>query len=116
MTFFKVFLKFKTAATDQVLFFGGRKNLIFFLNFNITFLATWGCASDFSKMLSKLKMAASGQHQFFYGRENSKTLSRKLFKLPAFPTIWRCASDFFKALLKLKMAAMDKLFFVWRKN
>ena len=33
----------------------------FFLNFNITLLATWGCASDFLKMLPKLKMAARGQ-------------------------------------------------------
>ena len=50
--FFKVLLKFKMAATDQLYFFGGRKNSKnlfgqFFLNFNITFLATWGCASDF---------------------------------------------------------------------
>ena len=30
----------------------------FFLNFNMTFLATWGCASDFLKMLPKFKMAA----------------------------------------------------------
>ena len=27
----------------------------------VTFLATWGCASDFLKMLPKLKMAARGQ-------------------------------------------------------
>ena len=33
----------------------------FFLNLNITFLAAWGCASDFLEMLLKFKMAASGQ-------------------------------------------------------
>ena len=38
---------------------------IFFSNFNITFLATWGCASDFLKMLPKFKMAARGQLQIF---------------------------------------------------
>ena len=58
---------------------GGRKNSKnvfgqFFLNFNITFLiATWGCASDFLKMLPKFKMAARGQLQIFCGRKNSKT-------------------------------------------
>ena len=46
-----------------------------FLNFNITFLATWGCASDFLKMLPKFKMAARGQHNFFCGRKNSKNKS-----------------------------------------
>ena len=47
--FLKVLLKFKMAATDQFQFFGGRKNSKklfgqFFFNFNITFLATCGCA------------------------------------------------------------------------
>ena len=32
-----------------------------FLNFNITFLGTCGCANDFLKMLPKLKMAARSQ-------------------------------------------------------
>ena len=46
-----------------VTFSCGLKNYwsIVFLNFNITFLATWGCASDFSEMLPKFKMAARGQ-------------------------------------------------------
>ena len=47
------------------IFFVGAKTqkllVIFFWNFNMTFLATWGCASDFLKMLSKLEMAARGQ-------------------------------------------------------
>ena len=68
--FFKVLLKFKMAATDQLKFFGGRKNsknLLgqFFSNFNITFLATLGCASDFLKMQPNFKMAARGQLQNF---------------------------------------------------
>ena len=37
----------------------------FFSNFNIIFLATWGCASDFLKMLPNFKMAARGQLQIF---------------------------------------------------
>ena len=66
--FFKVLLKFKMAATDQLEFFGGRKNSKnlfgqFFSNFNITFLATRGCASDFLKMLLIFKMAARDQLQ-----------------------------------------------------
>ena len=67
--FFKVLLKFKMAATDQLFLEGRRnsKNLFgqFFWNFNITFLATWGCASDFSKMLQNFKIAARGQLQIF---------------------------------------------------
>ena len=31
----------------------------------MTFLATWGCASDFLEMLSKFKMAARGQLLMF---------------------------------------------------
>ena len=38
----------------------------FFSNFNITFLATWGCASGFLKMLPKFKMAAIGQLLIFF--------------------------------------------------
>ena len=48
---------------------GGKTQTIcldnFLSNFNIKFLATWGCASDFLKMLPKFKMAARGQLQFF---------------------------------------------------
>ena len=51
---------------------GGRRHVFlwaqkllgnFFLNFNMTFLTTWGCASDFLRMLPKFKMAARGQLQ-----------------------------------------------------
>ena len=91
----------------------GRKNSKttgqFFRNFNMTLLATWGCASEFLKMLLKYKMAATGQLQ-----KNlwTQKLSRKLFKFYYhFPTIWKCAGDFFKVLLKFKMAATDQLQF-----
>ena len=56
------------AATDQLIFLGGAKTqkiglFNFFFNFNITFLATCGCAIDFLKMLPKFKMAARSQLQ-----------------------------------------------------
>ena len=41
------------------------KKFVIFLNFNVTFLATFGCAIDFLKMLSKFKMAARSQLQIF---------------------------------------------------
>ena len=56
----------------------------------MTFLATWGCASDFLKMLPKFKMSARGQLQNFL-----------------------CAQKNFKVLLKFKMAATDQLQFLW---
>ena len=57
-------------ATDQLKFFlggGGVKICLinFFSNFNITFLALWGCASDFLKSLPKFKIATKGQQIFF---------------------------------------------------
>ena len=63
-------LKFKMAATCQYNFFGGCKNaknclVNFFWYFNITFIAAWGCASDFLKMLPEFKMAARGRLQIF---------------------------------------------------
>ena len=63
VTFFKVLLKFKMAATDQLKFFGWRKKIVwsFFLHFNITFLATWGCASDFYP--SAIKAVGYSDHQ-----------------------------------------------------
>ena len=64
----------------------------------MTLLATWGCASEFLKMLPKFNMAARSQLQ-------KKNCGRK-------NTIWRCAGDFFKVLLKFKMAATDQLQFL----
>ena len=70
----------------------------FVCNFNMTFLATWGYASEFLKMLPKFKMAARGHFQ-------KNLWAQKLLKLKVrnysnftitFPTIWRCAGDFLK--------------------
>ena len=116
--FFKVLLKFKMAATDQLQFFRGRNS-----NFNITFLATWGSAYFFLKMLPKFKIAARGQLQIFLWAQKLQNLRSENYSnfSITFPTIWRCASDFFKKILlfvsgftKFKMAAMDKLhIFLW---
>ena len=69
-------------------------NLINFFEIFITFLATWGCASDFLKMLPKFKMAARGQLQIFLWMQKLKAGNYSNFTI-TFPTIWRCASDFF---------------------
>ena len=68
----------------------------------MSFLATWGCANEFLKMLPKtLKLKVRNY--------SNSTIT--------FPTIRRCAGDFFKVLLKIKMAATDQLqFFGGRKN
>ena len=82
----------------------------------MTFLATWGCASDFLEMLPKFKMAARVQLQNFLWVQKLLKLKVRNYSnfTITFPTIWRCASDFFKVLLKLKMAVMDKLhIFLW---
>ena len=65
-------------TTDQLQVFGGRKNLKnyfgqFFFNFNITFLATCGCASDFLKMLPEFKMATWSQ---LHNSTNSKSTQK----------------------------------------
>ena len=36
---------------------------LIFLHFNMTFLAIWGCASNFLKILPKFEMATRGQPQ-----------------------------------------------------
>ena len=71
----------------------------------MTFLVTWGCASDF------LEMSTRGQLKFFVGTNTKKKLKARNYLnfTIKFPTISRCAGDFFKVLLKCKMAAMDKL-------
>ena len=89
----------------------------FFRNFNTTFLATWGFANDFLKMLPKFKMTARGQLQkILWEQKLLEARNYSNFTI-TFPTIWRCAGDIFKVLLKFKMAAMDQLqFFRLRKN
>ena len=72
----------------------------FFFNFNIIFLATWGCASDFLKMVPKFKMAA-GQLQIFLLAQKLRNVKSEIIQI-TFPTIWRCASDFFKVLPNFK--------------
>ena len=47
----------------------------FFWNFNITFLATWGCASDFLEMLPKFKVNSKK----ICGRKKIKALFSKVF-------------------------------------
>ena len=65
----------------------------FFFNFNMTFLATRGCASDFSKMLAKFKMAARGQLQIFLWAQKLQNWKSENYSnfATTFPTIWRCA-------------------------
>ena len=85
----------------------------------MTFLATWGCVSDFLKVLQKFKMAARGQLQKkFVGTKTLKLNVRNYSNfIITFPTIWKCAGDFFKVLLKFKMTATDQLqLFGGRKN
>ena len=78
---FKVLLKFKMAATDQLQFFSGRKKLkklvwSFFFYFTITFLATCGFASVFLKMLPKFKIA--GKLQNLLSAQNGRQRSTPL--------------------------------------
>ena len=62
--FFKVSLKFKIAATDQLQFFVGTKTqtikLRNYSNFTITFPTIWRCAGDFLKVLLKFKFGRHG--------------------------------------------------------
>ena len=97
--FFKVLLKFKMDATDQLFFFllfflKTQKICLvnFFLNFNITFLATWGCASDFFKDATKFQ---NGHQMSIPKSTKLKERNYSNFTI-TFPTIWRYASDFFK--------------------
>ena len=69
----------------------------------MTFLAAWGCVSDFLEMLPKFKMAARGKKT-----TKPKVGNYSNFTI-TFPTIWRCAIDFPKVLLEFKMAVLDKL-------
>ena len=53
----------------------------FFFNFNITFLATWGCASDFLKMLPNFKMAARGQLQNILSAQKLQNLRKEIIQI-----------------------------------
>ena len=80
----------------------------FFWNFKITFPATWGCVSDFFRMLPNFKMAARGQLQ----------ICHKLFTFyNHIPHGMELCRWFFKVMLKFNMAATDQLhIFCGRKN
>ena len=64
-----------------------------------SFLATWGCASEFLKMLPKFKMAARGQLQ-------NNLWAQKLSHSPSYGDVQVTFSRF---LLKFKMAVWDQL-------
>ena len=63
------------------------------------FLATWGCAIDFLKMLTlplpKFKMAIRGQ-------QPKKKLRNYLNFTITFPTLWECAGDFFQGFTEIQ--------------
>ena len=84
----------------------------------MTFLATWGCANDFLKMLPKFKLSARGQLQKNLWVQKLKNPKSEIIQiLLSHPPPYGDAGDIFKVLLKFKMAATDQLkFFVGRKN
>ena len=47
----------------------------------MTFLATWGCASDILKMLPKFKMAARGQLQKIVLAQKLKNLMSEIIQI-----------------------------------
>ena len=47
----------------------------------MTFLATWGCASDFLKMLPKFQMAARGQPQKILWAQKIKNLKLEIIQI-----------------------------------
>ena len=47
----------------------------------MTFLATWGCASNFLKMLQKFKMAARGQLQKILWAQKLKNLKSEIIQI-----------------------------------
>ena len=75
MTFSRFYWNSKWPPQINLNFLGGVKN------FNITFLAAWGCASDFSKMLPNFKMAARGQLQIFLWAQKLQNLRKELIQI-----------------------------------
>ena len=98
---------------STLIFWGGLKKIClvdFFSNINITFLATWGCASDFLKMLPNFKMAARGQLQLLLAQKLKNFKSEIIQILPSHsPRYGDVQVIFWKVLLKFKMAAMYNL-------
>ena len=57
-----------------IFFGGGGGKYFFFLNFNITLLATWGCASDFFKDDTKIQNGHQrSTPNFFVGAKTPKS-------------------------------------------
>ena len=79
----------------------------FFLNFYITFLATWGCASDFLKILLKFKMVARDQLQIFLWAQLINNFKSEIIQIlrSHSPRYRDVQVTFLKVLLKFKMAA-----------
>ena len=75
----------------------------------MTFLATWGCASD--RDATKIQKGRQWSTlNLFVGAKTLKLKVRNYLNYTiTFPMIWRCAGDFFKVLLKFEMAATDQL-------
>ena len=63
-------------ATTQKISLGN-----FFFNFNITFLATCGCANDFLKMLPKFKITARSQLQNFLLVQKLENFSSEIIQI-----------------------------------
>ena len=80
----------------------------------MTFLATWGCASDFFSDATKIQNGRQRSTLKFVA--GAKTLKLKVRNYSnftiTFPMIWKCAGDFLKVLLKFKMAATDQFNFL----
>ena len=109
--FFKVLLKFKMAATDQLQFFGGQ----FFLILTSHSQQHVDVQMIFERCYQNSKWPPDVNSIFFVG---AKALKLNVWNYSnftiTFPTIWRCACDFFKVLPKFKMAAMHELHnFLW---
>ena len=81
------------AATDQLQFFGWRKNL----------------KKVFFKVATKIQNNRQKSTLIFFVSAKTLKLTIRNFSnyTITFPTIWRCSGDLFKVLLKFKMAATD---------
>ena len=88
--FFKVLLKFKVAATDQKICL-----VNFFLNFNITFPATWGCANDYFEDAIKF--------------QNGRQRSTPKLKFRKFYFYFFCRRGFIHFKVKKKMKTVSFL-------
>ena len=103
--FFKVLLKFKMAATDQL--YSNSFGQFCLVNFFFLILTShsWqhGDVQVIFKDATKIQNGSQrSTPNFFVGAKNLKVRNYSNFTI-TFPTIWRCASDFFRVLLKFKI-------------